>query len=96
MSITAGNEVRAVLFSFSTQNLRLTSQQEGIGESEVVIPIEYEGDQMEITFNPDFIMDYIKVIEIDELPLFLKDENSSCLFQESSGEFYIVMPITSN
>lgn len=95
VAITAGNEVRSVQFIYLPKTLKLFSQQEGIGESQAELGIDYDGDKFEITFNPDFIMDYLKVIESDEVPFCFKDENSSCLIEDNSREFYIVMPITS-
>ena len=93
-AITAGNEVRSVQMSFKPGKLHLYSQQEGIGESESEIPIEYDGDKFEITFNPDFIMDYLKVIDSTTIPLCFKDEHSSCMIEDNERDFYIVMPIT--
>lgn len=95
VSITAGTEVRSVQFAFKPGLLQLYSQQEGIGEAEAEIPIEYDGAKFEITFNPDFVSDYLKVMDNDSISLFFKDENSSCLIEDDEKEFYIVMPITS-
>ncbi|MHC4944502.1 MAG: hypothetical protein ACYTG7_15910 [Planctomycetota bacterium] len=80
--------------NFKTGALKLYSQQEGIGESESEVSIEYEGDKLEITFNPDFLMDYLKVMDAEQTTLYFKDENSSCLIEDNENEFYIVMPIT--
>ena len=44
-----------VVFVFKNNKLRLFSQQEGIGESESEIPVDYSGSKFDITFNPDFI-----------------------------------------
>jgi DNA polymerase-3 subunit beta len=95
VSITAGTEVRSVQLNFKPGALKLYSQQEGIGESESEVPIDYEGNKLEITFNPDFLMDYLKVMEDEQAKLYFKDENSSCLIEDNENEFYIVMPITS-
>jgi DNA polymerase-3 subunit beta len=94
VSITAGTEVRSVQMNFKPGALKLYSQQEGIGESESEVSIEYEGDKLEITFNPDFLMDYLKVMDAEQTTLYFKDENSSCLIEDNENEFYIVMPIT--
>ena len=95
VSITAGTEVRSVQFVFKKGILKLYSQQEGIGEAEAEVPIEYEGKKLEITFNPDFITEYLRVLDNEKISLQFKDENSSCLIQDNDKEFYIVMPITS-
>ena len=95
-SITAGNEVRAVQFIFNKNTLTLFSQQEGIGESKTEIPIKYSGDILNITFNPDYIMDFIKEVNNDEVIFRIKDGSSSCIIEDSENEFYIIMPITNN
>jgi len=94
VSITAGTEVRSVQFIFTKNNLKLYSQQEGIGESECDVPIQYGGDKFEITFNPDFIADYLRVLDSGNVMFCLKDESSSCLLKNNESDFYIVMPIT--
>ena len=94
VSITAGSEVRSVLFEFKKGMLNFFSQQEGIGESESSVPVDFSDKEFKITFNPDFIMDYLKVMTNDNVKLYFKDEESSCLIEDSDQEFYIVMPIT--
>ena len=74
--------------------LNFYSQQEGIGESESSVPVDFSDKEFKITFNPDFIMDYLKVMTNDNVKLYFKDEESSCLIEDSDQEFYIVMPIT--
>jgi len=93
-SITAGNEVRSVKFTFKPGNLQMFSQQEGIGESQANVPIEYEGNKFSITFNPDFVLDYLKVMDNMVTEFCFKDEGSACMIKDNEKEFYIVMPIT--
>ncbi len=94
VAITAGSEARSVLLAFKEGNLTLSSYQEGIGESKAEISIDYSGKKIEISFNPDYIMDYLKVIENSKVKLLLKDEESSCMIEDNEKEFYVIMPIT--
>jgi len=93
-SITAGEEARSVRFSFSPGLLTIFSRHEGVGEAEVELPVKYDGEQLEITYNPDFIMDYLRVVDEEELKLEFKDNMSAGLFRAGDESIYVVMPIT--
>ena len=93
-AITAGEEARSVRFSFKPGWLKIFSCQEGVGEAEVEIPVEFEGEPFDITFNPDFIVDYLRVVESDKVQIELKDTMSAGLFKTGEDSLYVVMPIT--
>jgi len=93
-SITAGEESRSVRFSFKAGSLTVFSRFEGVGEAEVEVPVKYEGKPVEITYNPDFILDYIRVLDSDDLEINFKDKMSAGLFIGGEETVYVVMPIT--
>ncbi len=94
-AITAGEEARSVRMSFKTGSLVLSSHQEGVGEAEVQIPVEYEGASFDITFNPDFLLEYMRVVEADKIKMKFKDSASSGLLSGGDDTYYVIMPITS-
>lgn len=47
-----------------------------VGEFEEEIPAEYEGEEIEIAFNPDFILDVLRTLDTKEIALILKDATS--------------------
>ena len=53
----------------------------------------------ELTINPDFLTDYLKVLDSEDVEFFIQDYTSVIRVESSSikddGSFYIVMPITS-
>lgn len=94
-AITAGEEARSVRFSFKPGGLILSSHQEGVGEAEVQIPVEYEGTPFDITFNPDFVLEYLRVVEADKVKMKFKNSDSSGLLSGGDDTCYVIMPITS-
>ena len=72
-----------------------------VGEYEEDLPLEYSGEEIEIAFNPDFVLDVLKRIKTDKAKLVLKDSMSPGVIQpaasdeDSEGSEYVnvVMPI---
>lgn len=64
-------------------------------EAEEEITIEYSGDEIEIGFNVNYIIEILSCISTDKFVLSLSDSNSSCLILpdgETSSK-YVVMPM---
>jgi DNA polymerase-3 subunit beta len=66
-----------------------------VGEAKDEIDIEYDGDPVEIGFNPQFVVDVLKVIDEDKVRLEVKDSQSSGLFKpvDNDNYLYVVMPV---
>ena len=66
-SLLTTDESRSVRMQFEADKLTLSSHAPEMGEAEVIIEVkQYEGDAMEIGFNPTYIADALKVIDDDE------------------------------
>ncbi len=55
--------------------------------------IEYDGEAIEIGFNPQFLVDVLRVIRADEFTLELGDPDRPGLIRSGSNFLYIVMPV---
>ena len=64
-------------------------------EAEEVVPVEFNGNELEIGFNVSYLLDVLGVIADDQVKLSLSDANSSALLEASgSGDaVYVVMPM---
>jgi len=64
-------------------------------EAEEELEIEYSGDEIEIGFNVNYILDALGAIESDDVTLAVVDGNSSCLLRDPGDESckYVVMPM---
>ena len=64
-------------------------------EAEEELEIQYDGDEIEIGFNVNYLLDALGVIESDEVTLAIVDSNSSCLLKDQSHDDckYVVMPM---
>jgi DNA polymerase III sliding clamp (beta) subunit (PCNA family) len=41
------------------------------------VPVDYRGEDIDVTFNPDYVVDYLKVVPDETVELHLKDRASA-------------------
>jgi DNA polymerase-3 subunit beta len=93
--IMTDDESKRVVFHFAKNKLTLQAQGATTGRSKVELPLEYEGKNLDISFNPDFLIDMLRVLPPDaELMVELIDGNSPALFRSGPHYMYLVMPLT--
>jgi DNA polymerase-3 subunit beta len=64
-------------------------------EAEEELEVTYSGEDIEIGFNVNYLLDAIGAIDGDEITLSVQDSNSSCLIRQpgkDDGRF-VVMPM---
>jgi DNA polymerase-3 subunit beta len=64
-------------------------------EAEDQVEVGYSGDEVEIGFNVNYLLDALGAIDNEKVEIGLTDSNSSCLIRApgSSGTKYVVMPM---
>lgn len=84
-----------VSLSFLPWKLNLSAKNMDNESAEDSIDINYDGDNIKIAFNINYLIDIIGVIENENLTMSLLDGNSSCLIYDADNETsrYIVMPM---
>lgn len=92
----ADERTRAVRMSLVNKELKFTARSTSSGDSEDSIPVEYVGEPMEIGFNAEYIVDFLKAVGTSEIRLDLKDSLSAAQMRPAEGDDYnyryILMP----
>jgi DNA polymerase-3 subunit beta len=88
----------SVRFIFGGGNLLLKVVTPEVGEYEEELGIEYDGEKVEIAFNPDFLLDVLRHVESDMACVVFKDSMSPGVvkpFSEAPLDTYVnvIMPI---
>ncbi|MHC4975488.1 MAG: DNA polymerase III subunit beta [Planctomycetota bacterium] len=91
-------ETRGVRMLFQpdgeNSSLRLSSRAPETGEAEIDVEIEdYEGTEIEIGFNPQFILDALKVLDTDKVIFEMKAPNKPGTLRIDNDFIYVVMPV---
>ncbi len=92
------DKFNSVRFILSNNLLTLKVVTPEVGEYEEELAVEYEGEKMEIAFNPDFLLDILRHVDSEMVCLILKDSMSPGVvkpFSEAPVDSYInvIMPI---
>ncbi|HEY8638913.1 MAG TPA: DNA polymerase III subunit beta [Solirubrobacterales bacterium] len=84
--------------SFKSGELTVAAETPEVGDATETMPAAFEGEPLEIGFNPEFLKDGIDSVEGDELLLRLISPLRPGLLQPGEGEDYryLVMPIRLN
>lgn len=94
-AILTDEESRGVDFAFAKDKLTLKARVADRGRAKVELPVEVHGKGLEITFDPRFVTEMLRVLEPETaVSLELTDANKQALFKAGEDYSYIVMPLT--
>jgi len=94
----------AILSNEKYRGIRLVIRDSGVllqahnpeqEEAEEELEVEYSGEDIEIGFNVNYLLDALGAVEGDEVTLSVQDSNSSCLIRQPGNEdsTFVVMPM---
>ena len=94
----ADERSRAIRVQFVAGEIKVFSSALETGESEESVPSEYTGPDIEIGFNAQYLLDFLRAVPQDQVAFGLKDQKSAGELQPVAGEEpeqyrYVVMPM---
>lgn len=93
-AIMTDEESKRVTFSFAKGKLTLQAKGAETGRSKVELPLDFDGKALEISFDPKFLIDMLRILEPDTaLTLDLIDGQSAALFRQDPNYLYVVVPL---
>lgn len=86
---------------FEQGSVTFSAQTPDVGEASESLPVNYQGDELEIGFNPQFLQDGLESVSTDEVRLRLISSLRPGLIEESGanepdGFLYLIMPVRLN
>lgn len=95
MSILGSENYKGVIFKFSDGKLVVSSTNPDIGESKEEMAVSYQGDSMEMAFNPRYFIDAISVLDDDNVTLHIIEEEKPCMISGEADQGYlcVIMPM---
>jgi DNA polymerase-3 subunit beta len=94
-AIMTDEESKRVAFHFAPGKLTLQAQGAASGRSKVETDLEYDGTPIDIAFDPQYLVDMLKVLDADAaLTLDLIDGSKPALFKSGPEYQYLVMPLS--
>ncbi|HTR76899.1 MAG TPA: DNA polymerase III subunit beta, partial [Gemmatimonadaceae bacterium] len=98
MTIIASDQTHRIRLSFNSGMLKFSVQTPDLGEATDELPVRYAGDQLDIGFNANYLLEILRYIPTDEVKLTLKaPERAATLEPEAWSEpgtfLCLVMPL---
>jgi len=88
---------RAVKFEISKGKVEVTSSSSEFGEASEEIAVDYSGEPLAISFNAQYVLDFLSAVETDSVQLSLKDEVSQAVMRPIGAQgysyTYVIMPM---
>jgi DNA polymerase-3 subunit beta len=83
----------SINLTFHKNNLVISGQSTEFGESEEHFPIDYDGAETKLTFNPKYLISPLSVLVENEITFKYKDSGSPGLFSNNEHFMCVVMPL---
>jgi DNA polymerase-3 subunit beta len=93
-ALLTNEESKGVRMAFQKDGLTLTSRAPEMGEAEIKVELPaYEGEPVEIGFNPHYILDALKVAKTPQVTLEMRAGNKPGVLRTGADFLYVVMPV---
>jgi len=97
VALLSNERSRAVKFEIGKGKVEVTSSSSEFGEAREELPVEYAGSALTISFNAQYVLDFLNVVETDGVQLSLKDEVSQAVMKPVGAQgysyTYVIMPM---
>jgi len=97
VALLSNERSRAVKMEITKGKVEVTSSSSEFGEAREELPVDYTGGSMTISFNAQYVLDFLNVVETDVVMLSLKDEVSQAVMKPVGAQgydyTYVIMPM---
>ncbi|GAB3283638.1 DNA polymerase III subunit beta [Parahaliea aestuarii] len=94
-AILSNEKYRGVRLKLVNDAMEIVANNPEQEQAEESVPVDYQGDSLEIGFNVSYLLDVLGVLSGEKVRLSLSDPNSSALLEETETDdsVYVVMPM---
>jgi len=92
-SLLTSEDSKGVKLSLKSDSLVFSGSSPEAGAAEVSMPVQYSGEPMDIGFNPQFLIDALRVIHVPEFEMELGQPDRPGLVRSGNDFLYVLMPI---
>ena len=94
-AIVASDESRGIDFVFGNGSLKLNSSTAEVGQSEIELPVPFDGDEVGITLDHRYVADFLKVLEPDTVFTFDIENGEAAAYCTTADNYgYVIMPLS--
>jgi DNA polymerase-3 subunit beta len=91
--LVCSEKSNSIKIKLSTNLLEITAQSPDFGEAHESLAVAYSGAEMQVAFNPAFLLDPLGALTKDEIFFEFKDEVSPGVFKTLENFVCVIMPV---
>ena len=92
-ALVCSEKANSVKIKLTSNLLEITAQSPDFGEAHESMAIGYSGPELQVAFNPQFVMDPLRALTKDEVFFEVKDEVSPGVFKTLESFICVIMPV---
>jgi DNA polymerase-3 subunit beta len=92
-ALLANEESKGVKLTLEKNSLLFSSRTPETGDARIEMKVDFSGEPLEIGFNPQFLIDVLRVIEDETFDLELGEADRPGVIRTGADFLYIVMPV---
>ena len=93
VAVLTTDKARTTQITFTKNKIVVTTSTPDVGEGTESIPVKYTGKEICVAFNPEFMMDPLRNLAVDEVFIELTDDMSPGVIKCETPFLYVLMPI---
>jgi DNA polymerase-3 subunit beta len=97
VALLTGERARGVLLHFTPEQLVISAANPDLGEAQEQLACTYDGPELKLGLNPDYLAHFLGAVESRDVRLELKDAESQCVGYPADGEalryLCVIMPM---
>ncbi|HTU98908.1 MAG TPA: DNA polymerase III subunit beta [Luteitalea sp.] len=97
VALLSNERSRAVRFLISAGKVEVTSQSPDLGEAKEELLVAYDGPDVQICFNAQYVTDFLAAVETEQVSLSFRDEMSQAVMKPVGADgydyTYVIMPM---
>jgi DNA polymerase-3 subunit beta len=93
-ALLTSEESRGIKLSITKDSLIFSCRSPETGAAEINMVIDYKGEPIDIGFNPQFLIDALKVMQTKEFEIELSQTDRPGLIKSGADFLYVLMPIS--
>lgn len=86
-------ERHVIRIGLKEDTLLVKTETPEVGEGSIEIPVDYKGGELEMGFNPDFLLDGLRAAGKEVVRMEFKDPKVAAVLKGGQDYLYVVMPI---
>ncbi len=93
MILIRDNDRKPLILNVKENNVNMTVKS-SIGSMDADLTIEKTGNDIMIAFNPKFLLDALRVIDDENVEIYMMNPKSPCFIRDEAGTYiYLILPV---